>query len=643
MRPHFRRVALGLAIALVVAGRCVGQGTVTSGYLEVDTVRGPIVPVAADAGSGLAGAAPMVVQAATGQYCPNCLPPVTAPPSPYGPHPLFPLFRQRTSPYAPSMPAPPVVPPSVTPKEDTTKKEPPKDTTPSTETPTTPDFAPSPAAGTETGQSSYAFDNMFGSPFGGGGARISLPGIARPGALSGPGGLITFSNTSFGSPSQFALIPVTVSNHGLTGTIQNVGQLPLVVNGATANAYNTRLFAATPGQAGLFLAAVSPPLIQPTIRQVSTHSPQTVALLVGQPSPVFYAAQNAQPGSLLTQFTITNGALLAPSFGKNATFAGTFNTVVLVPFAPATTVNVPDPAAGGVVGRYRPSEDTNPLPRDRFIFNYDYFSDVPLGVGSDVNRINIGFEKTFFNGMTSVEVRLPIAATVASDMVLGNQITRAEIGDLRITPRLLLYNTPTVHVGTGMSMYLPTQDSVRIAADNGTPLVRIPNSAFVVSPYLGVLYTPNNRLFAQAWASCDFDTNGDPVYINPGGTNLAYAGRLQDPANLGLDAQFGYWVYKTPPNRVLTGIAPFAEIHYTSNLAPRNAVTEGIIAIPSQTLNQLNLTAGLYTLFGARSAIQFGAVIPLRTTNQPFGVQFGVHANFFFGPNIGPPTFVSSF
>jgi hypothetical protein len=402
----------------------------------------------------------------------------------------------------------------------------------------------------------------------------------------------------------------------------------------------------SPAQTNSFLAAVSQPLITSAIKNVPTSAPQSVALLIGQPSSVFYAAQKAeqsvQPLALLKQLTIANGAVTAP--GKVVTFTGDFNTIVLTvnPFAP--TMVIPDPAAGGVVGRYKPSEDTNPLPRDRFIFNYDYFGAVPLGNGIDVNRFQIGFEKTFFNGMTSVEFRLPFAGTISSDAAVGNQVTRVEVGDLRITPRLLLWNTPTVHVGTGFCMYLPTARDTKISASDGTPLVDIPNRALVLSPYLGVLYTPNDRFFAQAWTSCDFDTMGCPVLLNPGGMFLNYAGRLQDPPNLALDGQFGYWIYKTPNREsFLTGVAPFVELHYGGNLAARTFVTDGTLLVPAGTVNELNMTAGLYFLLRGRSAIQFGAVVPLRTDDRPFGLQLGVRANFFFGPNIGPPTFVSSF
>ncbi len=59
------------------------------------------------------------------------------------------------------------------------------------------------------------------------------------------------------------------------------------------------------------------------------------------------------------------------------------------------------------------SENTSPIPRDRVFVNYSYFDNVPLQQGGvDVNRFVPGFEKTFFNGITSVEVRAPMASTL---------------------------------------------------------------------------------------------------------------------------------------------------------------------------------------------------------------------------------------
>ena len=72
-----------------------------------------------------------------------------------------------------------------------------------------------------------------------------------------------------------------------------------------------------------------------------------------------------------------------------------------------------EPSDGGVVGRVKVADDQSPLPRDRFIFNYDHFDDVRLTAGGiSVNRYVVGFEKTCLDGGASVEVRVPFADTL---------------------------------------------------------------------------------------------------------------------------------------------------------------------------------------------------------------------------------------
>jgi hypothetical protein len=67
-----------------------------------------------------------------------------------------------------------------------------------------------------------------------------------------------------------------------------------------------------------------------------------------------------------------------------------------------------------VVGRTKIADDNSPLPRDRFIFNYDYFNNASLGSGIDVSRISLGVEKTFLDQQASVELRIPFASTLDS-------------------------------------------------------------------------------------------------------------------------------------------------------------------------------------------------------------------------------------
>ncbi|HUG67252.1 MAG TPA: hypothetical protein VMM76_05855, partial [Pirellulaceae bacterium] len=79
------------------------------------------------------------------------------------------------------------------------------------------------------------------------------------------------------------------------------------------------------------------------------------------------------------------------------TFTPTHNTVLV-------------PAGGVAVRRMKLSENNSPIPRNRFIANYNFFNDVIGGIG-DVNRYAFGFERTFLNESSSVEVLFPFAST----------------------------------------------------------------------------------------------------------------------------------------------------------------------------------------------------------------------------------------
>ena len=61
---------------------------------------------------------------------------------------------------------------------------------------------------------------------------------------------------------------------------------------------------------------------------------------------------------------------------------------------PAVTVPLP----GSAVGRFKMAENTSPMPTDRIYADYDYFHNVPLNNGADINSFSPGFEKTFFGG-----------------------------------------------------------------------------------------------------------------------------------------------------------------------------------------------------------------------------------------------------
>jgi hypothetical protein len=361
--------------------------------------------------------------------------------------------------------------------------------------------------------------------------------------------------------------------------------------------------------------------------------PATIPLLVNQPNitPSLTAPAAGEP-TLVTR----NGTA---EFLKFLQQNGAFFNVSYVEQT-RLLLNIPNPGSGGVVGRQKTAEDSNPLPRDRLLFNYDYFNSTPLSVnGLDVNRFVFGAEKTFLDQRASVEVRVPFASTLNSDMVAGAEGRHTEFGNVRVTPRLLLWREDAVSLGTGLSIHLPTADDTRVFLPSGREVARIENGSVVLSPYLAVLFTPNPRLFAQAWAAVDVDTTGSPAFADVDGRGLREVGRLTDATYLQFDLQLGYWLYQSE-ERQGTGLAPFAELHYGTTAQDADLISAGSFAIGdlNRRADELNLAVGLIARTGPRSVVSVGAVVPLRgRDDRSFDYQIGVRASVFFGPTARTP------
>lgn len=157
-------------------------------------------------------------------------------------------------------------------------------------------------------------------------------------------------------------------------------------------------------------------------------------------------------------------------------------------------VVVPNPgAAGAIVGREKIADNGSPLPRDRVFFNYSCFDNVPLAPGGvDVNRFTPGFEKTFFDGMTSIEMRFPFATTLNSNFLLDGFTNddELEFGNLMIYTKALLYSSPTTAIGSGLGISVPTADDLNVGLTDGTTLVRVQNESVHLLPYIGGIHAP---------------------------------------------------------------------------------------------------------------------------------------------------------
>lgn len=322
-------------------------------------------------------------------------------------------------------------------------------------------------------------------------------------------------------------------------------------------------------------------------------------------------------------------------------------------FVPQLVVDLP---LNTTAGRVKLSENSSPIPRDRLLLNYSYFNNVGLAPGGiNVNRITPGFEKTLFSKDFSFEVRTPMAVTMDQDMSLGQTgglasrgFDQVEFGDLTVTLKALLAESDTFAVSTGLGMAFPTSDDMSVRLFDGVESFRIRHQSMHLMPFIGGVYAPNERFFAQWISQLDVATNGDPVLMNldPNGyfrgTNdpaLQKAGVLTDPTFMYLDLNAGYWTYRNddPSETGLTGLALMSEVHYNRSLQRFDQVTalapSGKIASVGNDrllMEQLNFMVGGVAEIGGNSMISAGYAVPL-TGNALFDGEFRMTYNYYFG------------
>ena len=262
------------------------------------------------------------------------------------------------------------------------------------------------------------------------------------------------------------------------------------------------------------------------------------------------------------------------------------------------------------------SEDTSPIPTDRVFFDYNFFANALLatdGTTIGLHRYTFGFEKTFFDGSCSLEIKAPIDGGLSAIQDVGAPASEGEgtiFGTLALTGKALLYQDDETAIAGGLALGLPTSPNAELRS---TSTVRVVDQSVHLAPYIGFLIAPNEQLFSITYLQLDFDANGDPTLENG-----RFVGRLREPNLLYVDTSIGYWLFNTTQSDYgmrhwLTGMAPMIELHYTTTLQDAEGV-DAVIQPIAPHVNILNLTAGLYFQLGPVSSLMVGAVAPLRTS-----------------------------
>ncbi len=308
-------------------------------------------------------------------------------------------------------------------------------------------------------------------------------------------------------------------------------------------------------------------------------------------------------------------------------------------------VSIPTSSSVGIL---KLAENTSPLPRDRVFLSYNYFSNVnliPGGIG--VNRLTPGIEKTFFSGKTSVEVRVPMALTLGPNTTLNStglpayNTNQYELGNVTTYFKALLYRDEQFALSGGLGVGAPTANGTKIFSNTGAVIDEIHNDAWHLMPFIGSVYTPNDRFYVQTMLQLDFATNGNSVFASSatsGGSggvgSLEKAGSLDDPAALFASLSTGYWFYQsTDPSARLTRMSLISELHFNTTLQPTDVVVGQLetIGTHQSQIQTVNGVIGTNIVLGQDKSLLLGYVTPLGSSDQAFAGEFRVLFNWYFG------------
>jgi len=435
------------------------------------------------------------------------------------------------------------------------------------------------------------------------------------------------------------------------------------VNVVTNGAYNNvqALQAAGYGKNPAFalpaLTLGNVPGTPPTTVQTGTVNPGAGIVPAASPSS-FLAAANHQ---FATNPNLNTGSYssLSPKTVYDASHSGilqnpvpavgtpTYDALMYYNYVVDANVVLP----GYAVGFVKLTENQSPIPRDRVYMTYSYFKNANFyPTRADVNRFMPGFEKTFYDGWTSVEIRTPFAATLSNGQTIMpggagvSEYRDIQFGNMSVIFKTLVWEEKTWAFTTGMQVMLPTANNTYVNGQNALGQniqnVYVANESVHLMPFLGGIWAPNERWFNQGLLQVETDANGNLAYVNNNfetgiaGRDLTQVGRIRYPNFMYISLGTGYWLYKDKTQN-FTGFSPVMELHVNQALGEYCPIQAyGYQLGPN--LGQVSVTNGLVGCnfeWGERSTLTFAYVTPLGGgVDRFFDGEFRALYNWRFGP-----------
>jgi hypothetical protein len=218
---------------------------------------------------------------------------------------------------------------------------------------------------------------------------------------------------------------------------------------------------------------------------------------------------------------------------------------------------------------------------------------IPGAPSVTLNREVFGFEKTFFDGRASVELRVPFLQQPSS----FNGFDQYDTGDLTVIGKYAFYlNRSTGNVISG---------GVAVTAPTGPAIATIDGNFrdTLIQPFIGYLWN-FDRFYFQAFHSVVVPSDARDITV------------------LFNDAGLGYWLYRSDSNRFLSAIVPNVEVHVATPFNHRGAADNSLF-VPDITA----VTAGVHLGIFRNGTLSLGATTPV-TAPRIYGVEGFVQMNW---------------
>lgn len=308
---------------------------------------------------------------------------------------------------------------------------------------------------------------------------------------------------------------------------------------------------------------IVPPTVPAPEMATPEVTPPEVEPTVPQPEPTVEPEINFSPDTGSNSFGLASSE---PSAAPN--MIGDFLPPGTVVFFSSNEAQLP--ATGGT--RLDIGQNNSPTPQDRIYFTYNHFQNafqLPNTPYEHLDLFTVGAERTFFDGMASLEVRVPFFSGPDNNQtleVLGpdNDSVDVQFGNVAFILKGILAEGADYRVTIGSGLELPTGPDT-VAVDEFFPFgtYRINNNATSLTPFMAALYTPSEFCFLQSFVQYDIPLNQNEISYRS--ETFARDGYLQEQRLLKFDVSGGVWLFRdNARNASVRGVALIAELHYTT-------------------------------------------------------------------------------